>query len=113
MKGLSIGSPVSVVVSEIAIQQNEKNIFENPQFDLLIWKRYVDNRFAIFNTSQINEILIYINSINTNIQFTAELEVDKALPFLDINIMKQNDGSLQFSVHRKLTSNDRYLRAGS
>ena len=108
VKGLPMGSPVSVVVSEITMHQIEKDIYENLQFDLLIWKCCVDYCFAILKTSQIHYFLIYINSINTSIQLTVELEADKALPFLDIKIMKQKDGSLQFTVY-KPTSNDRYL----
>ena len=56
-----------------------------------------------------DNLLCYINSINNNIQFTVEKEVDNTLPFLDINICKQSNGSLAFKVFRKQTSNDRYL----
>ena len=74
-----------------------------------MWKRYVDDCFAVIRTSQIEDFLKFINTINTNILFTVERENNGTLPFLDIKIEKQLDGKLQFSVYRKPTSNDRYL----
>ena len=45
----------------------------------------------------------------TGVQFTVEKELDNILPFSDINICKQNNGSLSFKAFRKQTSDVRYL----
>ena len=69
----------------------------------------MDDCFAVIPTDEIDEFLIFINSINSDIQFTVEKEIDKCISFLDIMITKDNDGKLNFQVYRKSTSNDRYL----
>lgn len=42
-----MGSPISVVIAEIVMQKIESLIFENLPCDIKLWKRYVDDIFAI------------------------------------------------------------------
>ena len=49
----------------------------------LLWIRYVDNTFVIIKSEDIPEFTRHINSLDTNIQFTAEPETNGKLPFLD------------------------------
>ena len=55
--------------------------------------------------------------ISTNkhpsIKFTMETETSNYLPFLDVLISKNADGSLSLSMYRKPTHTDRYLNARS
>ena len=44
----------------------------------------------------------HLNSINSHIQFTVE-EKDGCLPFLDVLLMRDTDGSVQTSVFHKKT----------
>ena len=44
----------------------------------------------------------YLNSKHTNITFTYEVEKDKCLPFLDVNILFSN-GKFSTTVYRKPT----------
>ena len=53
--------------------------------------------------------LITINSIHPSIQFTAELENEDVLPFLDTLVEWIKEGSLDIIVYRKQTHTDRYL----
>ena len=90
--GMPMGSPVSVVVAELTLQNIEKkNILNYNTNDILLWKIYVDDCLAVVKTSQIDNLLGYINN---NTQFTVEKEIYNILAFLDVNIYKQNDGSL-------------------
>ena len=51
IKGLPMGSPVSVIVAaELTMQQIEKLIFRNPPSQPLFWKRYVDDCFTALPT---------------------------------------------------------------
>ena len=47
--------------------------------------------------------------MNAHIQFTAEIEENNSLPFLDILLLHQEDGSIKTSVFRKPTNTDKYL----
>ena len=51
----------------------------------------------------------HLNSINEHVQFTLEKEEDGCLPFLDILLKHEPDGSIQTSVYRKSTHTDKYL----
>ena len=63
--------------------------------------------------NSIERLLRHINSINESIQFTCEVEENKALSFLDLNIQRKEDGSLLFKVYRKPTHNDKFLNYSS
>ena len=58
-------------------------------------------------------MLAHINSIDHNIQFTSEREVEHVIPFLDVEIMRNVDGSLSTKVYRKPTHTDQYLQFSS
>ena len=52
--------------------------------------------------------LAHLNSFDSNLQFTIELEDSGKLPFLDVSIRK-NILNLENPIYRKPTHNDRYL----
>lgn len=51
----------------------------------------------------------HLNSIESTIQFTTEVELSGTLPFLDARITHHSDGSLSNMVFRKSTHMDKYL----
>ena len=51
----------------------------------------------------------HLNSIDPCIQFTIERESDGQLPFLDILLNREEDGSISTSVYCKATQKDQYL----
>ena len=60
----------------------------------------------------LKDFLAHLNSFDSNFQFTIELEDSGKLPFLDVLIIK-NIPSLDFSIYRRPTHNDRYLHFSS
>ena len=75
-----------------------------------LWKRYVDDTFTIIKSSQRRAFLDHINSIDQHIQSTSEDQrEDGSMPFLDIIVMPNEDGSLSTTVDRKPTHTDLYL----
>jgi len=53
------------------------------------WMRYVDDVFSqVKKDADINEVLLTLNSLDKNIEFTVELAIDNKLPFLDTCVVK-------------------------
>jgi hypothetical protein len=74
--------------------------------------RYVDDMFAIWTdkSEKLTEFLEHLNSGCPTIKFTAEMETDNALPFLDCKVVRTNiQGDLQVSVYHKPTFSGRFL----
>ena len=59
--------------------------------------------------NRVQHLLQHLNTIESTIQFTVEVENDGKLPFLDVNISRLPDGSFNTSVFIKPTHTDRYL----
>ena len=55
----------------------------------------------------------HINSIDHNIQFTTEPELNNKLPFLDLCINVREDGGTKITIYRKPTHTDQYLNFSS
>ena len=111
IKGTPMGSPSSVVIAEILMQIIEKSIFQS--INHLFWFRYVDDIIACVSKDSVDDILMTINSINDSIQFTKETEVNSTINYLDMSIIRQQNGTLEFKVFRKNTHTDRYLNFNS
>ena len=68
-----------------------------------LWKRYVDDVFAISKKVHTKSLLAHVNSIDEQIVFTIEREEDGKLPFLDVSVQRGGGGSLRTLVYRKPT----------
>ena len=76
-----------------------------------LWKRFVDDIFTNIESSQRRAFLDHINSIDQQIQFTCEEQrEDASIPFLDILVMPNEDGSLSSTAYRKPTHTDLNLQ---
>jgi hypothetical protein len=72
-------------------------------------KRYVDDTCTVLQRGSVEDFHQHLNAINEHIQFTVEEEKDGCLPFLDILLTRDTDGSIQTAVYRKKIHTDRYL----
>ena len=111
VEGTAMGSPLSPIVANIYMENFEVEAIRSAPSPSQFWKRYVDDTFTILESSKKEEFLEHLNSIDQQIQFTAEEpREDGAMPFLDILVSPGRDGSLSTSVHRKPTHTDLYLQ---
>ena len=88
LHGTAMGSPVSVVVAEIVMQNIEESALSTCRQTIPLWLRYIDDTF------------------------TREDEENGKLPFLDC-MVSRDDNSLRTTVYRKLTHTDRLLDESS
>ena len=111
IEGAAMGSPLSPIVANIFIEHYETKALETVPHPPSLWKRFVDDTFVIIEARYKEEFFQHINSIDENIQFTAEnTRVDGVMPFLDTLVIPQNDGSLLTTVYRKPTHTNQYLQ---
>ncbi|XP_076038064.1 uncharacterized protein LOC143023429 [Oratosquilla oratoria] len=83
-KGIPMGSPISVVVAEVVMQQFEAELLRTVPPPLKLWVRYVDDLFTVMQDKDIDPFFTRLNSLEPAIQFSMELEINGVLPFLDI-----------------------------
>ena len=107
-----MGSPVSVVVAEIVMQNIEKRALRTCRQTIPLWLRYVDDTFTVVHKDEIDEFHDHLNDQNTDIQFTKEVEEDGKLPFLDC-LVSRDENALRTTVYRKPTHTDRLLDESS
>ena len=88
LHGTAMGSPVSVVVAEIVMQNIEESALSTCRQTIPLWLRYIDDTF------------------------TREDEENGKLPFLDC-MVSRDDNSLRTTVYRKPTHTDRLLDESS
>ena len=103
--GVSMGSCLGPSLANIFMCYMERKWLNDCPEDLkpLLYKRYVDDTFLVFETRyQIPRFLEYLNTKHHNIEFTAEVEENKTLSFLDIHVHNASNG-ISTSVFRKST----------
>ena len=104
----AMGSPVSVVLAEIVMQNIEEQALATYSETLPLWLRYVDDTITAVHENKIDEFHEHLNEQNTNIQFTKEIEENGKIPFLDCLVTRENN-TLRTTVYRKPTHTDRLL----
>lgn len=107
-EGTAMGSPISPIVAEIFMQELEKKLVKNNR-NIIYWRRFVDDVFAIIRIRRKSHILSLINSFHESIQFTFEDEQQGQLPFLDLMLYKKPDNSIGHQIYRKPTHTNLYL----
>ena len=107
--GTAMGSPVSVTVANLVMEDVEERALSSLDPPLPFWKRYVDDTCTAVPADRIDELMDHLNGVEKSIQFTVELECDGKLPFLDLLLSHESDGSITTAVYRKSTHTGRYL----
>ena len=103
-----MGSPVSVVVANLVMEHVKQKALSSFSQPIRFWKRYVDDVCSL-SRDDVTPFLKHLNAVEPSIQFNCEEEQDNFLPFLDIHLKHNPDGSISTSVYRKPTHINRYL----
>lgn len=63
-------------------------------FQCLLYARYLDDSVLCVDASKIGTFLNAFNSIHSRLELTLEIENDNKLNFLDLTLIKANEGTL-------------------
>jgi hypothetical protein len=108
LTGTPMGSPLSVVVSNIVMEEIEEIAFSRLLITPKYFRRFVDDCFLIQKISEMKTTLDTFNGVHPAIQFTSEHPTDGKLPFLDVLVQIDNK-KFRTSVYRKPTHSGQYL----
>jgi hypothetical protein len=105
-----VGSPLAPVVANFYMEYFEETALRTAQCKPSHWFRYT---LVVLPHGEVElqKFLLFLNSIHQNIIFTMDIEKNSSLPFLDVLVNRQYDGSLGHTVYRKPTHTDLYFHA--
>ena len=98
--GTAMGSPISVVVAEIVIQNIEEQALATYTRTIPLWLRYVDDTFTAVHKDGIDDFHEHLNRQNEDIQFNKEIEENGIIRFLDCLVTRDNN-ILKTTIYRK------------
>lgn len=107
--GTPMGAPISSGIANLAMEIVLERIVDLLPFDLPFLYIFVDDILTAIPEGIIDETLEMFNSINGKIQFTIEIEKDSTIPFLDLKIKRELDGSISTEFYQKPSASGRIL----
>ncbi|UYV78433.1 hypothetical protein LAZ67_16001341 [Cordylochernes scorpioides] len=111
VKGLPMGNPISSALANVFMDKIDKLIVESTQLQILMWKRYIDDVLCITEVD-VSIIINFLNSLRPFLKFTYELEENRSLPFLDLQLTR-NQNIIETKIYRKPTHTGSYLNFNS
>ena len=93
----------------IMMDMFERTHLPNAPIKLIIWKRFIDDVFAVFvaTDKEIEDFKIWLNNQNPNIQFTSEMNT-RGIPSLDTFCTIENS-KIRTRPYVKPTDTRQYL----
>ena len=111
-----MGAPSSGLITELFLQHTENTHLArlSQKHKIINYFRYVDDILLIFdsNHTYIQAILMDFNTLHLNLKFTAEIERDNIINYLDVSIQK-TPNNLKTSIYRKPTFTDTIISYNS
>lgn len=105
--GLPMGSPLAPILADIVMEELLDNTLK-PDNNIKLVTKYVDDLFCVVPKTRINSTLEKLNSWHPNLQFTAEIEKDQKIPYLDVLVIRDHN-RLITDWYRKDISSSRII----
>lgn len=101
--GVAMGSPLSLVVANIFMEDFESKALASAHLLSKLWKRFVDDTNVIWphGHEDLDLFFQHLNNQSSSLKFAMEQEVDGCPPFLHVLISKKEDDSFSHKVFRK------------
>ena len=105
LDGVAMGTPLGPALANVFLYLHERKWLRKcpVAYAPIFYKGYVDDIFVLLKSeNHLNNLLFYLNSKHPNIRFTCEIEEDKSLAFLEIDVYRGNN-KFETLAHRKST----------
>ena len=99
--GVAMGAPISVIVANLVMESIENKMLKDFASPPCMWLRCIDDTFVVLKKTELASFHKFINNIEDSIKFTVEQEVENAIPFLDVLIIR-NNGQLTTKTYKNL-----------
>lgn len=109
LDGSAMGNPASPILANLVMNELITSTINKLPFDLPFIKLYVDDTLLSCPSNKVNDLLLYFNNFHEKIRFTMEIESNKSIPFLDVMVIRQTDGTLRTNWYTKPTSSGRVI----
>ena len=106
--GLAMCAPSSGLISELFLQMEHVHLARlSTKHKIIDYFRYMDDILLIFNSNHtdIQTILNDFNAVHPKLKFTAEIETDNKINYLDLTIHR-TPTDWKMSIYRKPTFTD-------
>ena len=107
--GVAMGSPLGPVIANIFMAELESVLVPQLEDQISLWQRYVDDTCTFIRRGEVENVLGVLNSFHEKIKFTYEKEADGVISFLDVKVIKKEDGTFETDIHRKKTDTNIYM----
>ncbi|KAJ8962203.1 hypothetical protein NQ318_018172 [Aromia moschata] len=110
-EGTAMGKSLSSFIANLFMSKFETEVKDKFEYFPRVWFRYVDDIFAVFDTTTISldNFVAKLNNRFPTIKFTYEVEHNEQLPFLDVFVIGNSENKLEFDVYRIETATLRYI----
>lgn len=107
--GLTIGGCTSAIMADFVITDLLEQVISECGYDPLLCVKYVDDILIMMPKEEVENTFNILNSVHPAIKFTYELEENDSIPYLDLKIIRNHDGTISTDFYRKPTSSGRLL----
>jgi len=107
--GFGMGNCLSPVCADIVVLNIQNIVLKNFNFKIPFFKRYVDDILLAIPRGKEQEVLQAFNSHHPRIQFTLEIEHNRQISFLDMQIIRNLDNLIKIDWYHKPTFSERYI----
>jgi hypothetical protein len=101
IKGLPMGKAWAPVVASIYMDEWESSLWRVLGFEPIIYVRYIDDIFAVFNNKDDAEAFVRAASVHDQNIRLSEISMGSSVHFLDLQISINHFGRFETSLYRK------------
>jgi hypothetical protein len=111
--GTAMGSPASPAIADIVMTTLLEKVVKDLREEIMFVRKYVDDLILAVKEEKVENVLNVFNAYHPAIQFTIEREVEQKIPFLDLLLIRKENGKIQTEFYVKPLASGRILNYNS